>query len=649
MAQAGANIQTVGWSLESERELWRSICAPRRWHGTDGVSVATHPESYWYFVTKAWGAESYLRSHPAEPQWLYKPIHGKLCQWLQYHLLAWMAHALTGIPEQYNFAVVLPRGYGKTVSATKCGPLWTHLDDCDMTTLIQSATDDLSGDILKSQLAVMAGEDEDSWFSWLYGNWVQGAREKTKSYIKHGYRRAHNISEPSIDTSSAGIGATGYHPRQSWWDDPLEKNKLKQDRSAYLRGQHEAVNASANSLHRNGLRVLVLTRYLDDDVAGRHFREEGIASWSGMECPHMALFDKVPFGQGTWHVFFYQTEDELTGQPTHPRLWTMRAIADRKAVDPEDFACQQQNNPGSGEHAPLVESQIPWLYVAYSDFHWDVQIEWATIHIDTAFKNKENMGRGDDSCIVVWLKDARNNGILYLDTENLRASNEWREEDFNKELISVMLNLRRRGIFIYRITDETEPGGKAGTYKNRILGIMRTAGFQMGDEQFMQLNRTKDKKARIRTSAGHWASGYARILLNKNNCTCPPPDFDPIKNTYRQSQCPHFVVTPTVRKMVYQIVKVDTAQHDDLADAQADGFTSTLWRPPDTNPGIPGDSGVEVQRPHDEDLKSIGRAPTNEELLAIMADRDELRAAGHLDDGLRGYSEDVWTPPREPV
>ena len=204
------------WALDSERELWRSICAPNSWHTEDGETVGTHPKSYYYFLKKAWGAEFYLKSHPAEPQWLYDPIHGPYTSWLQKHLLAWKRASLTGKPGRYHIASVLPRGYGKTVTATKCAPLWTTLDDCDMTVLIQSATDPLSKDILASQIAVMNGDDEDSWFVWLYGNWVQGAATKSKESIKHVYRRAANIGEPSLDTSSAGVGATGYHPRQNW-------------------------------------------------------------------------------------------------------------------------------------------------------------------------------------------------------------------------------------------------------------------------------------------------------------------------------------------------------------------------------------------------------------------------------------------------
>ncbi len=613
------------WNLEAERDLWRAICAPKSWHTNEGH---THPRSLYWFLNVAWGAKFFLRSHPEQPQWLYDPIHAHYCEWLQTHLLAWKKHALSGKPGRYHIASVLPRGYGKTVSATKAGSLWSHLDEPDMTTLICSATADLSRDILEAISSVVSGNDPDSWFVWLYGNWKQGARTwKPREALVSGYRKAGNISESTYDISATDIGMTGYHHRQHWWDDPLIANKIREGRDAYLRSAHTAVNASYNALLTNGLMALTLTRYLDDDIAGRHFREEGISTWTGMPCPHMALFDKVEFGAGIWHVFFYQTEDELTGEPTHPILWTKQAIKEAKARDPEDFSCQQQNNPGSGERAPLIESQLPYLYMTYEDFHWQRQIEWATIHIDTAFKTKENVRTGDDSAIVVWLKDATGTGILYLDTELCRSSNEWREEDFNKELIKVCLNLRRRGIFIRAITDEMEPGGKAGSYKNRLLGILRSAGFNMGEDQFIQLNRTSNKRARIRTAAGHWAEGYVRILLHKRNN--------------------EWFLNPTIRKLFSQILRIDVVSHEDLADAATDGFIRELWAPPTSNPGIPGGEGTTPLRPWDNDLKDIGKGPTNEELRQLDLERQELENEGYLSPG-HGWDDESYLP-REPV
>lgn len=612
-----ARHQEIGWSLEAERALWRAICAPARWHAADGTSVDTHPESYRYFLEYGWGAKLFLKAKPQEPRWYYEPIHREYSAWAQKHLLAWKKQSATGLPGRYHMASILPRGYGKTVSGTKSGSLWTHLDEPDMSTVFNSSGEDLAIDILTAVKAVITGANKNSWFTWLYGNWKQGNYGWDKRSIKHGYRRSDDVSEPSFDVSAVGTGTTGYHPRQHFWDDPIIKNKLRDDRVAYMKSVHDGVQASFNSLQPNGLMSLVLTRYLDDDVAGRQFKEKGIASWSGMDCPHMtAVTEKVEWGEGIWHVFFYQTEDEFTGEPTHPGLWTRRMIEDAKRSDPEDFACQQQNNPGSGDRSPIIESQIPHLYVSYYDFQYKVPIKWATIHIDTAFKTSETVRQGDDSVIVVWLADARDNGVLYLDTSLLQASNEWREEQFNQQLVNTCLNLRRRGIWIRAITDEVEPGGKAGTYKNRILAVLAGAGIELGANNFIALNRKVGKKARIRTGAGNWAEGYVRILLNKD-----PGGV--------------WIVPKVVRKMVGQIVRIDHAGHDDLADAANDGFIPQLWARPTANPGLVTAEGTVAPRPWDEELKGFGKRPTNEELLAMIDDQKEMKEQG-LADGVRG-------------
>lgn len=610
----------IKWDMEAEHDLWRALMAPNSWHGDDGETPTTHPDALWAFVNKGWGAEFFLKGHPEVPQWLYEPIHRKFCAWLQLHLLRWKELAKTGLPGRYHIACVLPRGYGKTVSATKAGSVWTHLDEPDMSTLYCSATADLTEDILMAVRGVIGDDDEYSWFPWLYGNWKQGNSAWTKKWVTHG-RRTGNLSEPSFDTASVDTGMTGYHHRQHVWDDPITKNKLRDGRDAYMRAVHDAVDATFNACQSNGLVELVLTRYLDDDVAGRHFKDQGIASWDGMECPNIsAVTEKIEWGKGLWHVFFFQTEDELTGEPTHPGLWTKEMIADAKKRDGEDFACQQQNNPGSGEHAPLLESQVPYLYTSYQDFLWKVPIKWATIHIDTAFKRPETVRTGDDNAIVVWLADARDNGMMYLDTELLIASNEWREEQFNKELVRVCLNLRRRGIWIRAITDETEPGGKAGTYKNRILGVLGAAGIELGPDQFIVLNRKIEKTARIRTGAGVWAEGYVRILLWQDERTLD------------------WKVPPVFRKLVSQIVRVDVVTHDDLADAATDGFIPQLWSRPLTNPGLIRDEGTVGRRPGDEELKSFGQRPTDLELLEMIDAQKEMEREGRA-DGVRGMSD----------
>jgi hypothetical protein len=484
--------------------------------------------------------------------------------------------------------------------------IWAQLDEPDMSTLIASSTSPLTEDILKAIQAVMSGDDPDSWFTWLYGNWRQGSREWRSNYFVHGARRAKNISEPSFDTTSVDVGMTGYHHRIHHWDDPIHKNKLRDGRDAYMRAVHDAVNASYNALQSNGLLMFTLTRYLDDDVAGRHFREEGIATWTGMTCPNSSIFEKIPMGEGNWHVFFWQTEDELTGKPTHPILMDEKKIADAKRRDPEDFACQQQNNPGTGERAVLTEQQIPGLFVDYKDAQFEIPIEAASIHIDTAFKTLKKVRTGDDCAIVVWLHDARRNGMVYLDTDNLLASNELREEQFNTQLINRFINLRRRMIPVKKLTDEVEPGGKAETYKNRLLSILYSAGLPMSGSNFMQLNRTTDKKARIRSALGYWAEGYVKIFLHKD-----------IKGEW--------IIPPVLRKFIAQITRIDVVQHDDLADAATDVFVPGIWIRPQRIQAY-SEEGENPWAPGDDNLKSFSRPISNEELFRMMdAENKEIQ------------------------
>jgi len=610
----------VSWNLDAERDLWRAICSPNRWHTSEGTS---HPKSLQHFLERCWGTKFYFESHPEQARWQYEPIHGPFLKWLQTHILTWKVLARRpDVTQQYRVAVILPRDFGKTVCATKSAMVWAHLDEPDMSTLICSATSPLAVDTLEAIGALISGDIKDSWFTWLYGNWRKGGKSWTRESIEHGYRKTAGLNEPSFDTCSVDSGMTGYHHRIHVWDDPIIKNKLREG-GVYMQGVHDAVGASYNALQKNGLLLFVLTRYLDDDVAGRAMVNEGVATWSGMECPNTMLFQKIPMGKGSWHVFFWQVEDELTGLPTHPILWDVDKIREAKARDAEDFACQHQNDPGTSERAPLRESQLADMYMDYTDFQFQLQalglVEAASVHIDTAFKRKETIGKGDDNAIVPWLHDARRNGILYLDTDNLRASNEWREEEFNDELIKVLLNIRRRGIRIKALTDEVEPGGKAGSYRNRILGLVRASGLRLTDEQFIQFNRTSDKRARIRTGAGHWVEGYVKILLHKDTHG-------------------HWIIPPVARKLFNQILRVDVAPHDDLADAATDGFAKGIWVQPRIQQWGTDNEGDLPRQPGDDELRSFSRPLSMQELYTMM---DEQK---HINETLGpGHGPDNWT------
>lgn len=629
------------WDLEAERDLWTALCAPNRWFGEDGETPTTHPDALWNFIALAWGTEWYFKKRKGEVRWLQPRVHKPLVDWLQYHLLKWLDLRAHGSDDRYYIAVVWPRQFGKTVIATKCATLWTHLADADMSTLFFSATHPLSKSILQAVQEVISGKNRLSWFTWLYGNWYDPLRKWDKQECVHSFREMTSLSEPSFDTTGVEIGMTGYHHDQHCIDDPIYANKLREG-GTYMTTVHTGVDACYNALKPNGLMMMDLTRYLDDDVAGRHQKREGIATWAGMPCPNMTLFEKVPLGQGIWHVNFWQTENEETGEPTLPEVYNRQKIKEHKSRDPEDFACQQQNNPGSGEHSPLVERQIHDIYTDYRILKgWAGGIinPIASIHIDTAFKKKESIGKGDDSAIVVWLHDERTNGLIYLDTELLRASNEWRAEDFHAELIKVCVNLRMRGIRIKCVTDEADGGGKADVYPSVLKAVLNGAGFYV---PVYQLNRQGTKKrSRIRKAAAHWAEGYVRVLLHRQ-CQCPPhlPSLE----------CPHWRVPPLALKFFNQMLRIDAVDHEDLADAAADVFIEELpnggriWRRPlSINYFTAGDEGAYPVQPFDDETK---RNPLSHQMVEQIEDT-EREAASWMGPG--HGPDDYLLPPREPV
>ena len=613
------------WDRNAERDIWRAICAPERWFNADGKTI-THPNSLWWFVHLAWGAEFHFKNHPEQPRWLVDTVHGPYLRWLQHHINTWKINCRNGGTDRYYIATVMPRGFGKTVCASKSAVLWAQLDEPDMSSLICSATAPLTEDIFKAIQAVISGDNSDSWFTWLYGNWRKGAHEWRSTHLQHAYRQARNLSEPSFDTTSVETGMTGYHHRIHNWDDPIYRNKLREGRDAYMRSVHDGVNASYNALQTNGLMMFTLTRYFDDDIAGRHFRDEGIASWSGMPCPNMAMFDKVTMGEGVWHVYFWQTEDEINGEPTHPILWDKKKIKEAKSRDPEDFACQQQNNPGTGERSPLVESQLRDLFVDYNDLNFSLPVEAASVHIDTAFKNLKTIRTGDDNAIVVWLHDARGNGVVYLDTDLVQASDAWREEDFNDQLLKTLLNLRKRVIWVKRLTDEVERGGKQGTYKNRVLSLCRMAGLNIGDNTFLQVNRTVNKEARIRTAIGYWVEGYVKILLHKD----------------KDGQ---WLIPSVIRKFFSQILRVGYTAHDDLADAASDVFTPGIWRKP-TVRFLTGQESFPIS-PGDDNLKDFSRPLSTEEVYAMIDENKEVQRT--MGPGHGWDTDDYDVPLTEPI
>jgi hypothetical protein len=499
-------------------------------------------------------------------------------------------------------ATIVPRGCGKTVTGTKAATLWTHLDQPDLASVVAAEDKDLAQDILGAMKEVLSGTDPNSWFCWLYGQWKTSDRDWLKGKVTHAYRRSTAISEPSIASASVETGITGYHPDDCTWDDPLSANKLR-DSGGHLAAAHTAFDATYYALSTDGWMAMTLTRYLDDDIAGRHLKKEGVAEWHGMDPPNRSYFEDIPLGRGRWHVWFMQIED-ANGEPTLPEVMSADEIALAKKRDPIDFACQYMNDPQHGEAVQITEAHVNSLRIDRSKLR-DIPIAFASVHLDTAFKTEKTIAMGDDSAIVTFLHDSRPNGLVYLDSAH--ASNEWRDTQFFAKLISVLLDLRRRGIWVKCITDEVEPSGKTRElFKNHLIGIIRQAGIP-SVPKIIQLTRQGTKKEqRLRDATSFWSDGYVRVLVHCDQA-----------GNFIDSTCPGFV------KYRSQLVKGRGSIHDDIADAGSDVWSSDVWRrPTSATYGLARDEGQDVINPTDYGLKNFLSGRANAALNDLLIEQD---------------------------
>jgi hypothetical protein len=241
-----------------------------------------------------------------------------------------------------------------------------------------------------------------------------------------------------------------------------------------------------------------------------------------------------------------------------------------------------------------------------------IPIKYATIHVDTAF-SEDRVASGDNSAIAVVLHDLRDNGIVYLD--RVLASPAWRVDQFNTELVNQVIRLKRLGIRVRAITDEKEPGGKAGSW--RLLMEQALAGAGLRGSEIIQKTRQGTKKVqRIKTAAGYWAEGYMKLLCD-----------------YKDGK-PDELSTEGLTETIYEMLTIGKAAFDDRSDALADIWDEEIWTKP--APKGPSSEGANPIQPGDDALKAFGR-PMGIEELRDLYDQQHFPI---------GEPDVVWLPER---
>ena len=532
-----------------ERELWADAC--RR--------------DFWTFLLYGFGVKHFMEANP-DKHWCTVRLHKPLADWYGRHIRDWLATRATRTRRK-KLMIVWPRGFGKTTTITKAGNLWLHLQDPDLATAVDSVTQQMSEKFVGVIRDTLEGANPYAWFPLLYGNWV-GARLWRNDALTHAMRRAHSRSEPSLEATSVDRGLTGKHPDALFIDDPVTREKLREGDS-WLKIVDDHIDALIPVMPPQGLVVASATRYSDIDWLGRLMRDEGVRSIDGMQC-------RDPFfklsANGQWDLFLMRARTDL-GDPVLPEIWDAQALDDYERKNPYDFAAQMMNEPNEGEHMPVTREQIEHMYVDEKELPSNLRY---SIHLDTAFKEREKAGRGDYSVICVWGHQVGTGTVYFVEG---RRSNTWGASEYSDQLVSILQDYRMRRKQVFAITDET-PAGKADTFTLYLMGACHAAGVPM--PPFIRITQTTKKTTRIREAAMYWADGRVRLLRNARE----------------------------VQHLVLEMLRLHGA-HDDMADASASVFHPDVYTAERIN--LPGGTTNPIVRPWDEFLHTPTRLWTPEQ------------------------------------
>ncbi len=481
--------------------------------------------------------------------WLTEDVHKPFIDWLQRQIDEWMQCRRQGKQERFQILAWLLRGFGKTNLVTTCLPAYIMLDDPDLASYIGSETHPKAKEFLTSIKPMLDGTDPHCLFTWFYGNWYHPDRTWTLDALVTAHRHSPSIKEPSIGTFGVETGITGKHPQLLVYDDPISDEKLKEGGN-WLTNAITSMDAIHPALTNDSLFVLIGTRYLQSDVIGTALETEGVQSWDGQPPPPGTPFKN----DGAWRVYFLagrdvtDTREYAEGRPVIPKTWSHAAMLAYEAKNPQKYRAQIMGNPMDEKASELTPELIESFFIERKDLP---PIEYATIHLDTAFKYDKRKAKGDRNVILVFLHDAAPTGCVNFDGAKIGAN--WTGTDFDTQLIHTIADLTRRHIRIRAITDEPEPGGKRGIYLRHLQDIIHAAGFRI--PEILQLNRAGTiKEVRIHEAGSYWIEGLVRLI--------------------RGAEGVH-VLTEQMR---LAMIDLRMCRYDDVADAAADVWRPEIWR-----------------------------------------------------------------------
>lgn len=156
-------------------------------------------------------------------------------------------------------------------------------------------------------------------------------------------------------------------------DDPV-KDKIEASSPTYRRRVWEwYVNVAENRLHNNSKVIIIMTRWHEDDLAGRLLGKEP-EKWHVLKIEAIKEAKVKEVAPGKMPVPVNDPRKE--GEALWPEKHSLQRLLDRRALGIEDFNCTHQQNPASEEEGIVKRSWFTFEQHA-PDLVWDFWLDGA--------------------------------------------------------------------------------------------------------------------------------------------------------------------------------------------------------------------------------------------------------------------------------
>lgn len=380
------------------------------------------------------------------------------------------------------------------------------------------------------------GTNEKSLLVRLFGNFKDpaGRRKWAEDEAITLARRSTTRRDPTLKVFSVETGGTSGHYEMVLLDDPITQEQVHKYGDTWFDRVWTHYNSLRFVVRRDGLLLVICTRYGDQDLVGRLIEREiepRVRKWwknarrtyneeelRGSDLPpdfHEKWFLPKYAGQAGWKVIFRDAERE-DGEPRFPVVWPKERMADVRFNDPVGASTQLDNRPWSRADSPVVQVHIDRTW---EEPHQVPPLAYThlTLHGDTAFKDAEaRMRARGDWNVLFGVGHAEGHIHLVWGWHSKTAD----EGEFADQLIRAVqwAASTHRARFGCLTLDKTV-GSTGGMTRNFLIARCNASGVRCPN--VVELKRDASRtvgsgrrrvKANILASAGYWQDSRVHLV-----------------------------------------------------------------------------------------------------------------------------------------